>query len=337
MKASDIPTKFQIPFASSAVAPFIRNIPQASQIGIQAGAASLTDGFPPATFLAVGAGGTPPFGQDFNGLLKQITLWNRWGSAGGPLPWDSAFSTAIGGYPQGAIVQALIPGSAWISTADDNTTNPDIGGANWSPYGDSTGDAKITFKTVADYGWIMATDGTIGNAASNATYANAFAAALFALVWNGITNTNAPLLTSAGAPVARGANAAADFAANRQLTLPKELGRSIAIAGAGSGLTAHALGQTDGAESQTIAQANLPAVTLNTTIGAGQGSHQHGAANLGAAQSGGGVSAGSIGPGAGTTSAATLPAMTGNTPLGGSGTPLPTIPPRSFWNVMIKL
>lgn len=337
MKASDIPTKFPIPFASSAIAPYIRPIPVTSQIGIQAGAASLTDGFVPVNFLPVAAGGTPPFGADFNGLLNQITLWSRWNSAGGPLPWDSSFSTAIGGYPKGAIVQSLIPASAWICTADDNTTNPDTGGANWSPYGPSTGDGKLTFKSVADYGWIMATDGTIGDGSSGATYANANAAALFTLIYNGVPNTYAPLLDSSGSPVARGANAAADFAAHCRLTFPLQLGRALAISGAGSGLTSHILGQTAGAETQLVLQANLPIVSLTTSINSGQGGHSHSVQNQGSAQSGGGVNAGTIAGGSGTTGTSTLPAMSGTTPLGGSATPLATVPPEAFWNVMVKL
>lgn len=134
MKASDIPTKFNIPFASSAMAPYTRIIPQASQIGIQAGAASLTDGFVPVNFLPVAAGGTPPFGADFNGLLNQMTLWTRWQNAGGVIPFDSDFSTAIGGYPKGTVLAALVFGNYWISTVDDNATNPDSGGANWFGY-----------------------------------------------------------------------------------------------------------------------------------------------------------------------------------------------------------
>ncbi len=82
MLAADIPTKFNIPFADNAGGAFIRPIPEASQIGIEAGAASLNDGFPPDTFTPVSAGGTPPFGRDFNGLLNQITAWNRWQNAG---------------------------------------------------------------------------------------------------------------------------------------------------------------------------------------------------------------------------------------------------------------
>ena len=61
MLASAIPIKFPIPFGNSAGGGYIRPIPQASQIGIANGAASLTDGFPPLNFLPLGSGGVPPF------------------------------------------------------------------------------------------------------------------------------------------------------------------------------------------------------------------------------------------------------------------------------------
>lgn len=132
MQASQIPTKFPIPFANGAGGAFIRPIPQASQIGVQAGAASLTDGFPPVTFTPIAAGGTPPFGQDFNGLLNQITAWSQWQNAGGLVPYDAVFSAAIGGYPQGAMLAGAAPGVVWLSVVDNNVTDPDTGGAGWT-------------------------------------------------------------------------------------------------------------------------------------------------------------------------------------------------------------
>lgn len=134
MLASSIPPKFNIPFGNSAGAGFIRSIPQASQIGITAGAASLVDGFPPVTFDPVGAGGVPPFGQDFNGLFNQVTKWSQWASAGGPVPFDATFSAALGtpGYPKGALVaSATTFGVWWLSTVDNNVTDPDAAGAGW--------------------------------------------------------------------------------------------------------------------------------------------------------------------------------------------------------------
>lgn len=132
MKIANLPAnKFPIPFANAAGSGYIRPIPVPSQSGITPGAASLTDGFPAATFLPVGSGGTPPFGQDFNGLLNQITQWTKWQNAGGLVPYDAAYSTSIGGYPQGAILAGTSAGSVWLSIVDDNTSNPNVGGANW--------------------------------------------------------------------------------------------------------------------------------------------------------------------------------------------------------------
>lgn len=158
MQASAIPVKFNIPFASAAGGSYIRNIPQASQIGVQNGAASLTDGFPPLTFVPVGSGGVPPFGQDFNGLLKQITQWTQWNNAGAMTTWDTAFATAVGGYPQGAFLLNLAGTGFWLCTVDNNMTNPDAAGAGWIPI--------VLTPSVA----IPLMDGS-GSAGSAATYA----------------------------------------------------------------------------------------------------------------------------------------------------------------------
>lgn len=134
MKQSDLPARFQIPFANAAGPAYVRTIPQAHQAASLTDApASLTDGFPPETFQPLGSGGVPPNGADMNGILRQITLWARWQAAGGPLTFNAAFSAAIGGYPKGAeLASSSFPGASWISTADDNTTNPDGGSAaNW--------------------------------------------------------------------------------------------------------------------------------------------------------------------------------------------------------------
>lgn len=73
----------------------------------------------------------------------------------------------------------------------------------------------ISFTAAAPTGWLNLQGGTIGNAASGAgARANADTAALFAYLWNNLSNSVAPV--SGG----RGANAAADFAANKTITLP---------------------------------------------------------------------------------------------------------------------
>lgn len=135
MQSSGIPAKFPIPFASGAGGGFVRPIPQASQIGLHDGYASLTDGFPPDCFLPTAGGGVPPFGQDMNGLQLQITQWVQWMNAGGAVPYDATFQTAIGGYPKGCVVaSATTFGLMWLSTVENNTTNPDASGAGWKGF-----------------------------------------------------------------------------------------------------------------------------------------------------------------------------------------------------------
>ena len=128
-----IPTKIPVPFGYAAGAGEITTpIPTASQIGIVNGRASLHDGFPPDTFIPISTGGVPPFGADFNGILNEITSITQWQQAGGFFPYDSTFSTAISGYPVGAIIQAANYQGFWLNTTNGNTTNPDTGGAGWT-------------------------------------------------------------------------------------------------------------------------------------------------------------------------------------------------------------
>jgi microcystin-dependent protein len=126
--------------------------------------------------------------------------------------------------------------------------------------GFSTGDVKLTLKTVADSGWVMMNDSTIGDASSNASYANANASALFQLLYNNLSDADAPILTSGGAATTRGAQgpAATAFANHCRLTLPLALGRALAVSGIGSGLTSRSLGHALGEETHTLSTAEVP-------------------------------------------------------------------------------
>jgi len=132
MLLTDIPVRFEIPFAKNAPGPYISTpIPLTTPTP---GRASLDVGFPAVNFLPRGSGGIPPFGVDFNGLMFQVTSWNQWHAAGGPIFYNTAFATAIGGYPNGAcLLSANYPGLVWQSTADNNLTDPDdfATAANW--------------------------------------------------------------------------------------------------------------------------------------------------------------------------------------------------------------
>ena len=120
-----------------------------------------------------------------------------------------------------------------------------------------TGDYRISSRaTTALSGWVKVDDGTIGNAASGGTTrANADTVDLFAHLYNTFSNSICPV--SGG----RGANAAADFAANKTITLSAMLGRALVVAGAGSGLTSRTLGDKAGTEtntaSTTLAQSGI--------------------------------------------------------------------------------
>lgn len=134
MTRAGAPAKFSIPWGNSATGGFINYpIPTPSQIPFTACLASLTDGFPPKTMQSVASGGCAPFGQDINGILKQITQWNQQTGMGAAPAWDSSFESSIGGYPEGAILsQASNPSCLWISSTDNNSSDPDTGGANWT-------------------------------------------------------------------------------------------------------------------------------------------------------------------------------------------------------------
>lgn len=133
MKASDIPAKFPVAWASSAGSSYIRAIPKTTTT---LGAASLEAGFPPADATPQSAGGVPPSITDFNGILNQVTAWLQWQSAGVFNPFDSAFVSDLGGYPKGAVVlSSVTDGLMFFNTVDDNTTDPEgTSPANWLSY-----------------------------------------------------------------------------------------------------------------------------------------------------------------------------------------------------------
>lgn len=127
-----------------------------------------------------------------------------------------------------------------------------------------TGDVEFSYRPTSSpkSGWIPAVEGTIGNASSGATIrANADTEALYTLFWDGMSDTDAPV--SGG----RGASAAADFAADKTLTIPRLPGRTIGIAGAGTGLTVRALGEFLGEETHQLTEAQMPAHSHTLTNG----------------------------------------------------------------------
>jgi hypothetical protein len=206
-----------------------------------------------------------------------------------------------------AAIGQLIVNILGINATDDGnlaalTTNLQnaILNAAWS-----TGDVKPTIKTVADTGWVMMADGTIGDASSGASeLADPSAQALFTLLWNNIADTYAPVTGG------RDGSAAADWANHKKIQVGTILGRALGSAGAGSGLTVRALGATVGEETHLLTTAEMPAHTHSATFDSGV---------------------------AGATGSSSHLATGGQTGSTGGGTAHNNMQPTTFINFMIKL
>ena len=183
MPGAPAPVTILIPWASSASSTYVTSpMPIPSQQPNPR--ASYTDGFPPLTFTALTAGGIPPDGRDFNDLGKATTSWNRWQAAGGPAFFDGTFSTLIGGYPkQAKLDSSVTPGLVWVSTVDNNTTDPDGG----SPVGWQA------------LGLTKASTGTVVTGTDDSEYVTSLGvhAAIEALLPNAATEAEALALTNA--------------------------------------------------------------------------------------------------------------------------------------------
>lgn len=114
---------------------------------------------------------------------------------------------------------------------------------------------------------------TIGNGASGANIAQAWAQSLFEHLWNNYNNTECPLLDSSGGAASRGVSATADWAANRRITLRDYRGRAMGAAGSGGGLTARAKGVQIGTETHQLGITETPSHAhsffINSTAGGG--------------------------------------------------------------------
>lgn len=145
MQNSQLPLKWYKPFASDDSAKV--EIPVTTADPTRA---SQSAGFPPLTMQPPESGGVPPQGEDFNGAMNQVARVAWWLLAGGALPFDAAWAgnANIVGYPQGATVASADLQGDWISTADNNTNNPDTVGTGWVP-GYNYGSTAVAV-TVAD-------------------------------------------------------------------------------------------------------------------------------------------------------------------------------------------
>lgn len=126
MKRTDAPKKQPVPFGVNG--PREDLLPTTPAGNNQA---SYDSGFPPVTMILKSAGGLPPKGEDFNQILFELSALNRWASSGALNAYDSAFATSIGGYAKWSMVISDSGLIIYMNTVDDNSTNPNTGGAGW--------------------------------------------------------------------------------------------------------------------------------------------------------------------------------------------------------------
>ena len=116
----------------------------------ESGRASFQRGFPQETSTPIAQGGVPPKRQDFNAMGYIPMSHNFFAQNGGCYTFDSEVSTAIGGYPKGAILWVWAddkPSYPVVSMKNGNsdnfvTTPSFIDGISWRKLGlNAAGDA----------------------------------------------------------------------------------------------------------------------------------------------------------------------------------------------------
>lgn len=134
------------------------------------------------------------------------------------LPWDTLanFKASLGYGTAAALNVGVGPNN--VVQLDTSSKLPAVDGSaltgvTGTPI--TPGTMQPTFDATAPSGWLFVAGGTFGNAASSGTLrANADTAALFTYLWTNLADAEAAV--SGG----RGVSAAADYAANKTITMP---------------------------------------------------------------------------------------------------------------------
>jgi hypothetical protein len=217
--------------------------------------------------------------------------------AGGTTPraiWTDKNATVAASNPVIADADGVVP-PTWVSGTSDYrivvNTSADVlirsienlqgavsevtgGGGGPASYALVTGDIKANFDTAEQSGFVKLNGNSIGNSGSGAHYADDLLTTLFTYLWNRVSDTWCPV--SGG----RGANAAADFVAGKQMTLPDSRFRTFrGLSGMGaspSGLAVDYAGAANpgfqgGGNSKTLITGNMPSHSHTGTTGAGSG------------------------------------------------------------------
>lgn len=185
-----------------------------------------------------------------------------------------------------------------------------------------TGFITSGYDLTAPPGFLLMDDLTIGSATSGATSNGGIGASsnsfpLYCWLWNNVSNPS----SNAWCPVSGGigTSAVSDFLLNKPLQLQRILGRALASAGSGSGLTARTLGQFLGEETHVLTIGEL-ATHSHTPVAPATGFRVKGGGVPTLDETGG-----------------VLESIQGATGTTGSNTPHNNMQPTSFVNFYIKL
>jgi hypothetical protein len=189
-----------IPFARDAVPDMVNDIPDDPSIS-EPQLASFKQGFPYITTIPLVAGGIPPEGQDFNGILRDITEHVVHQNKGGMYKFEADI-VAAGGYPKGAVLSANDGLSLWVSLVDANVQDFNSGTpTQWARIAFNGLDALLNSK-LDKSAVVQATGVSTTNVMSQKAVTDAFAK-------NGIRGTYSNLSASAV-----GTNATVTFTAD---------------------------------------------------------------------------------------------------------------------------
>lgn len=165
------PDLILIPFGAGAASGTIEPIPDTRGPDDPPQKATWTYGFPSVTMTPLAAGGVPPKGQDFNGVLNAISLHTVFVGHGGQYKWSSAYVAATGGYSIGDVIQSNDGLNSYVSLVNSNTVDfnatPSSIGTLWGIWagGNTQTQATETVSGIAK----VATQAQVTAGASDAT------------------------------------------------------------------------------------------------------------------------------------------------------------------------
>lgn len=199
------PLNLKLPFSASGAKNAIPELATGSNL------ASYQTGFPPICSLPLSAGGIPPEGDDFNGILFNVSAHTLWVNAGGQYRFDAAVSTFIGGYPTGMVLQNNAGTASYVSLVDNNTTDfnttPSSIGVTWGAYS-SSAFAGLTITTTGGITTLNAAQLSAnvlviaGNLTSDSTIVVPAALGLYFIVNKTVGAFNVNVIATGGAGVA---------------------------------------------------------------------------------------------------------------------------------------